>query len=424
MSDSMKLADLELDRPRTTSIVRRVGARTDKSLLIAVAMMVFATLCSLSTTIAIDLTRPIATTSNNQGGAILRDHATGDVLLKRISYYTTTSGDLRVSNVEYLNVPNEAAGSPRRLIAFLSDGTTIAAEKEGTETHIAIAATANGGIKFAANQTIMVGAATHSDADLEVATHGRSTQAHKKRPPQGPASLNPPMTQVATVLQVRDKCPSFKCPLSERAAITVDSFVKSISCMHVELWKWPTGVAIQMATRRELHQSRRLGLFSFFTKNVVFVGNVATDVAVGAARALTNNFVADNCLFLHGLLVNNGGLHELLTGVVYWHNVKVRAASLCRHTYFPTFDTVTRGSDNATLQNEFYDWAKQFQGPRDRVFAHSMGNVILAKACIDQNKCLEKRVVSSSRAAYWFGVGQSSLRMLPLPRVQWMHIYS
>ena len=100
--------------------------------------------------------------------------------------------------------------------------------------------------------------------------------------------------------------------------------------------------------------------------------------------------VADHCLFLHGLGVAGHLEDAFFLGVAYWMRLKKEAAALCNHTHFPVFDTVTRGAANASLQDDFYNAAAAYQGPNDRVFAHSMGNVILGRACLDQGKCLAR----------------------------------
>mgnify|MGYP002631438669 CR=1 FL=1 len=100
--------------------------------------------------------------------------------------------------------------------------------------------------------------------------------------------------------------------------------------------------------------------------------------------------VADRCLFLHGLGVSGNVTDALFMGVAYWMKLKKVAKKLCNHTSFPVFDTVTRGAGNASLQDDFYHVAAAYQGEGDRVFTHSMGNNILARACLDQGKCLER----------------------------------
>jgi hypothetical protein len=110
----------------------------------------------------------------------------------------------------------------------------------------------------------------------------------------------------------------------------------------------------------------------------------------GQEVAPTVRKVADNCLFLHGLGVTAKREEAFFMGVAYWRDLKEVAATLCNHTHYPVFDTVTRGSANTSLQDDYYDMAAKYQGPNDRVFAHSMGNVILSRACLDQGKCLKK----------------------------------
>jgi len=100
--------------------------------------------------------------------------------------------------------------------------------------------------------------------------------------------------------------------------------------------------------------------------------------------------VADHCVFLHGLGVAGDVTDALFLGVAYWLELKTKAKELCNHTHFPVFDTVTRGAGNSSLQDDFYNEAIKYQGANDRVFAHSMGNVILARACTDQKKCLPR----------------------------------
>jgi len=100
--------------------------------------------------------------------------------------------------------------------------------------------------------------------------------------------------------------------------------------------------------------------------------------------------VADHCVFLHGLGVDGKAEDALFLGVAYWNSLKAVARDMCNHTHYPIIDTVTRGSGNFSLQNDYYAWASAHQGPNDRVFAHSMGNVILGRACVDQGKCLTR----------------------------------
>ncbi|KAL1514697.1 hypothetical protein AB1Y20_003784 [Prymnesium parvum] len=103
-----------------------------------------------------------------------------------------------------------------------------------------------------------------------------------------------------------------------------------------------------------------------------------------------STFVAEDCLFLHGLGVEGNATDAFFLGVAYWLDLKNKAKQLCKRTHFPIFDTVTRGAGSKSLQDDFFNLASKYQGPNDRVFAHSMGNVILARACVDQSKCLER----------------------------------
>jgi len=111
---------------------------------------------------------------------------------------------------------------------------------------------------------------------------------------------------------------------------------------------------------------------------------------VGLSLLAVGAPVADNCLFLHGLGVAGNVTDAFFLGVAYWLELKSKAKELCNHTHYPIYDTVTRGAGNVSLQNDFFNEAAKYQGPNDRVFAHSMGNVILAKACTDQKKCLAR----------------------------------
>jgi len=100
--------------------------------------------------------------------------------------------------------------------------------------------------------------------------------------------------------------------------------------------------------------------------------------------------VADHCVFMHGLGVDGKTEDAFFLGVAYWRELKRHASELCNHTHYPIIDTVTRGSANHSLQDDYYAIASAHQGPNDRVFAHSMGNVILGRACTDQGKCLAR----------------------------------
>ena len=119
---------------------------------------------------------------------------------------------------------------------------------------------------------------------------------------------------------------------------------------------------------------------------------VASSVLLCAALALAGaeEKMADDCVFLHGLGVDGSLDNALFMDVAYWLDLKPAAEAMCNRTHFPVFDTVHRGAGNFSLQDDFFGVASLYQGPRDRVFAHSMGNNILARACLDQGKCLAR----------------------------------
>lgn len=107
---------------------------------------------------------------------------------------------------------------------------------------------------------------------------------------------------------------------------------------------------------------------------------------------LQQTFVKEKCVLLHGLTGEGktptidywGGTNgQLMTGL----------RQLCRTVVTPFFgsldpvNTINHTASEFALQDLYYNLAMTAQPPTGVVFAHSMGNTILARACIDQNKC-------------------------------------
>jgi len=97
---------------------------------------------------------------------------------------------------------------------------------------------------------------------------------------------------------------------------------------------------------------------------------------------------AGNCVFLHGM-AQNPSVQGSSTydnpnplGGVYFNDYLNSAYSMCSAVYANTYDTVTQGANNANLMNEFHNEANRATGWNDRLFAHSMGNVVLANLAV------------------------------------------
>jgi len=116
------------------------------------------------------------------------------------------------------------------------------------------------------------------------------------------------------------------------------------------------------------------------------------------------------CSFLHGagragsrpaqVVTSYTGVSGPGSGSKYWGNFDAGGGNLfvdarwpesnyytgvitCTTSYYTQGDTKNYGWDDRELQNAWYNTAK---GTHVR-FAHSMGNLIMAGACLDQNKC-------------------------------------
>lgn len=106
--------------------------------------------------------------------------------------------------------------------------------------------------------------------------------------------------------------------------------------------------------------------------------------------SLQQSSYRDKCIFLHGLTGTNGVDDN------YWGGsdgpLFSALRSNCREIVTPYFsfpnypNTANTPATDPVVQNAYYEVANS-AGSNGVVFCHSMCNVILARACIDQNKC-------------------------------------
>lgn len=94
-------------------------------------------------------------------------------------------------------------------------------------------------------------------------------------------------------------------------------------------------------------------------------------------RSLASNGVKHVC-FMHGMGQDNGPADQNMenSGAAYWGNIKDYVVGGAPYTHAIHVNTRLRGWDSVALQDEYYEYIKRYKC--SVVFAHSMGNVILA----------------------------------------------
>ena len=82
--------------------------------------------------------------------------------------------------------------------------------------------------------------------------------------------------------------------------------------------------------------------------------------------------------FMHGMGQDNGPADQNManSGAAYWGNIKDYVSGGAAYTHAIHVNTRFRGWDSVSLQDEYYEYIKRYKC--SVVFAHSMGNVILA----------------------------------------------
>ena len=123
-------------------------------------------------------------------------------------------------------------------------------------------------------------------------------------------------------------------------------------------------------------QSRRLGDKSYPTLSPNLKKTDHRDVWWKANNR--NLGVNKHVCFLHGMGQSGGPSDQNMAnyGSEYWGNIQSYVPGGAAYTHAIHVNTHERGWDNIQLQDTYYDYIKRYRC--DVVFAHSMGNVILA----------------------------------------------
>ena len=110
---------------------------------------------------------------------------------------------------------------------------------------------------------------------------------------------------------------------------------------------------------------------------------------IGAGKSTSGH-----CLFIHGWGIDPN--KQTILYHIYWTAFYAEVEQLCGSYSFPMFDTIHYAANSTYLINAMYEAAAPYAclplnstGCPHRIFAHSMGGLVLTNACVLYGKCVK-----------------------------------